>query len=445
MNQENKMFFKELNKLMLPIAFQAFMLAAVAASDSIMLGMVSQNALAAVSLASKIQFVQNIGLAALVGAGSILAAQYFGKNDLDKVSKIYSLILRYSIIISIVFWAGSYCASDILMRIFTDDKIMIDIGCEYLKLSSWSYLIVGITQTFLCTLKVENRAYLSAVVSFISVILNIFLNAVFIFGWFGINPMEAEGAALATVIARVVELLISVSIIIACKIRFDKRMLISFELKLESEFWKITTPLLINESIWGFGVTMYSVVVGHLGSDVAAANSIASVIKDLVTSLCRGVGVGGGILLGYKLGSNKFDEAKSYGDKILKLSILVGVICGAIILLTMPFALQLELSDRAREYLTYMLIICSLYMVSKSFNVGVINGAFYAGGDSRFDTYCLLLTIWLIIIPLSFLGTFVYSWPVLIIYFIISLDEVLKIPFVFKRYKRYKWIKNLTK
>lgn len=445
MRQENKTFFKELNKLMLPIAFQTFMLAAVAASDSIMLGLVSQDSLAAVSLASKIQFVQNIGLAALVGGGSVLASQYFGKNDLKKVGSIFSLVLRYSVIISIIFWVISLFIPEGLMRIFTDDINMINIGSKYLRVSSWSYLIVGITQTYLCMLKVSNKAYLSAIISTIAVILNILLNAVFIFGLIGFNEMGAEGAALATVIARIIELILSIIIVMVYKIKFDKRSIISFEGNIEKEFWKISSPILLNEAIWGIGVTIYSIAIGHLGSDATAANSIASVVKDLVTSLCRGIGVGGGILLGYKLGSNKLNEAKSYGNKLVKLSIVGGIICGLIIIATMPITLQMDLSNNAKDYLAIMLIICAFYMVSKSMNVAIINGVFYAGGDSKFDTYCIITTMWLMIIPLALIGTFVFSWPVLVIYLIISLDEVIKIPFVLARYKKYKWLKNLTK
>ena len=444
---ENKRFFKELSKLMIPIAFQSFMLAAVAASDSIMLGIVSQDALSAVSLASKIQFVQNIGISGLVGGGMVLSSQYLGKSDTNTVGKIFSSILRYAVIICLIFFAISFFIPTGLMKIFTDDPVMIEIGAKYLKISSFSYLIIGITQCYLMMLKTTNKAVKSATVSSIAVVINIILNAVFIFGIFGLPKMEAEGAALATVIARIIELILAIVIFKQSKcLDYSILDVFKFDGKLEKEFWKVSKNLIFNEFVWGAGITIYSIVIGHLGNDATASNSIASVVKDLVTSLCRGIGVGGGIMIGYKLGRNDFDGAKSDGDKLLKISFIYGLICAGIILVTTPIVMAtMNLTDKAMDYLLIMLIICSVYMIAKSINIAVINGIFYSGGDSKFDAYSLGVTMWGIIIPLSLLGTFVLSWPVLVIYLIISLDEIIKIPWVLHHYKKYKWLKNITK
>ena len=443
----NKRFFKELSKLMIPIAFQSFMLAAVAASDSIMLGIVSQDALSAVSLASKIQFVQNIGIAGLVGGGMVLSSQYLGKDDKGTVGKIFSAILRYAIIICIIFWALSFFIPTGLMTIFTDVPEMIEIGAKYLRISSWSYLIIGVTQCYLMMLKTTNRATKSAIVSSIAVVINIILNAFFIFGLFGIPKMEAEGAALATIIARVIELVLALVIFKRSKcLEYNVLDLFKFNVSLEKEFWKVSKNLIFNELVWGAGITIYSIVIGHLGNDVTASNSIASVVKDLVTSLCRGIGVGGGIMIGYKLGRNDFDGAKYDGDKLLKISFIYGLVCAVIILISTPIVMAtMQLSEVAMYYLLIMLIICSVYMIAKSINIAVINGIFYSGGDSKFDAYSLGATMWGIIIPLALLGTFVFSWPVLVIYLIISLDEIIKIPWVLHHYRKYKWLNNITK
>lgn len=440
---ENRSFFKELSKLMIPIAFQSFMLAAVAASDSIMLGFVNQDALSAVSLASKIQFVQNIGISGLVGGGMVLSSQYLGKNDTNTVGKIFSSILRYSVLICIIFWAISFFIPNGLMRIFTTDEVMIEIGAKYLKISSWSYLIIGVTQCYLMLFKTTNKAIYSATVSSIAVVINIVLNAVFIFGF----DLEAEGTAIATVIARIIELILAIILFKKSKcLDHSIKEIVKFDKSLEKEFWKVSKNLIFNEIVWGAGITIYSIVIGHLGNDATASNSIASVVKDLVTSLCRGIGVGGGIMIGYKLGRNDFDEAKSDGDKLVKVSFIYGLICAGIILITIPIVMNtMKLTDQAMDYLLIMLIICSVYMIAKSINIAVINGIFYSGGDSKFDAYSLGVTMWGIIIPLSLLGTFVLSWPVIVIYLIISLDEIIKIPWVLFHYRKYKWLKNITK
>lgn len=441
---EAKFFYKELNKLMLPIAFQAFMLALVAASDTIMLGFVSQVQLAAVSLATRVQFVQNIGIAGLVGGGLIICAQLYGRKEIDKINKKFATMTKYVAILSIIFWGVSFFAPDFLMRIFTNDTNMIEIGSQYLKIASWSYLIVGITQCYITMMRVGNKANL-AMISSLSVVVNIILNAFFIFGLFGIPKMEARGAALATVIARIIEL--GITVILFTKIKDIKLKIVNIfkiDLSLDKLFLKMSAPIFLNESIWGIGITIYSVFIGHLGEEATAANSIASVIKDLVTSLCRGIGVGGGILLGYKLGVNDFETAKRYGNKLLKLSVIVGIVCSVLVLALSPISNLFELSSKANSYLWIMILICMVYMIAKSINICAINGIFYAGGDTKFDAYSLGVTMWGIIIPLAAIGTFICSWPVLVIYLIISLDEIIKIPWVFIHYKKYKWLKNIT-
>lgn len=443
----NKSFLKELSKLMIPIAFQSFMLAAVAASDTIMLGIVSQDALAAVSLASKIQFVQNIGIAGLVGGGMVLSSQYLGKNDKATAGNIFTIMLRYSLLICILFWALSFFIPSQLMHIFTNDNIMIEIGAKYLKVSSWSYLVVGITQCYLMMLKTNNKALSGAIISSTAVIINILLNAILIFGLFNLPKMEAKGAALATVIARIIELVLALIVFSRSKcLKYNILNIFKFNSKLDKEFFKVSKNLILNEFIWGAGITVYSIVIGHLGGEATASNSIASVIKDLVCSLCRGIGVGGGILIGYKLGSSEFDKAKEYGDKLVRISFIYGLISAGIILLIAPIVLNtMVLTDNASYYLLIMLIICSVYMIAKSINIAIINGIFYSGGDSHFDAYSLGVTMWGIIIPLAILGAFVFSWHVLVIYLIISMDEVIKIPWVLKHYKKYKWLRNITK
>lgn len=330
------------------------------------------------------------------------------------------------------------------MRIFTNDTNMIEIGSQYLKIASWSYLIVGITQCYITMMRVGNRANL-AMISSLSVVVNIILNAFFIFGLFGIPKMEARGAALATVIARIIEL--GITVILFTKIKDIKLKIVNIfkiDLSLDILFLKMSAPIFLNESIWGIGITIYSVFIGHLGEEATAANSIASVIKDLVTSLCRGIGVGGGILLGYKLGVNDFETAKRYGNKLLKLSVIVGIVCSVLVLALSPISNLFELSSKANSYLWIMILICMVYMIAKSINICAINGIFYAGGDTKFDAYSLGVTMWGIIIPLAAIATFICSWPVLVIYLIISLDEIIKIPWVFIHYKKYKWLKNIT-
>ena len=202
----DKVFWGKLLHLAAPIALQNLMLASVAAADALMLGRVTQNSMSAVSLATQIQFVQNMVLMAIVSTIVILGAQYWGKKDTDTVNDIFCIGLRLSVAASFIFFIGCIFFPRYLMMIFTNEEALIVIGIRYLKIAGWSYLLTGISQCYLAIMKVSEHAGQTALVSSGAVIINIVLNAVFIFGLFGVPVMEAQGAALATLISRVIEL-----------------------------------------------------------------------------------------------------------------------------------------------------------------------------------------------------------------------------------------------
>ena len=215
--------------------------------------------------------------------------------------------------------------------------------------------------------------------------------------------------------------------------------------RLRHDFWKYSSPVLGNEIVWGVGFTMYSVIMGHLGSDAVAANSIANIVKNLVACFCMGLGSGGGIMVGNELGAGRLDKAKEYGGRLCRLSVLCGVTSGIVLLALSPLILTVtDLSVTANAYLKWMLVMCSYYMVGKSVNGTTIAGIFCAGGDSRFGFLCDTVTMWCITVPLGFLTAFMLKLPVLAVYFIVNLDEIVKLPAVYRHYKKYKWVKDLT-
>ncbi|MBR3643441.1 MAG: MATE family efflux transporter, partial [Parasporobacterium sp.] len=186
MTQEKKAFYSRLWKLAFPIAFQSLMLAAVAAGDALMLGRIAQNEMAAVSLATQVQFVQNMFIMSVTGAGAILGAQYWGKGDKRTMEDLMNIMLRVSSFVSLLFFTACELVPGLLMHIFTHDEALIEIGTKYLRVAGWSYLITGISQCYLTAMKVTDHVPPSAWISSAAVIINILLNAVFIFGLAGI-------------------------------------------------------------------------------------------------------------------------------------------------------------------------------------------------------------------------------------------------------------------
>lgn len=442
----DQQFMKKLAALVFPIAFQQFMLALVSASDAIMLGMLDQGYLSAVSLAGQVQFVFNLFLAAMTIGASMLAAQYWGKGDKESVEKIFAVVLRISFLVSLVFFTGAVFLPEQVMRIFTSEEALIAGGAGYLRVVGPSYILCGVSQIYLCIMKNSGYAAKSSVISSSAVILNIVLNAVLIFGLWNAPRLEIAGAALATVTARAAEL-VWVILDSAKDGRIKARVsyLLHPDKILRRDFWKYTTPVLGNEIVWGCGFTMYSVIMGHLGSDAVAANSIANIAKNLISCFCLGLGSGAGIIVGNELGAGRLEKAKEYGRRLCRLSVAGGAVSGMILLAASPVILAFaNLSEQAGGYLQAMLVMCSYYLIGKSVNGTTIAGIFCAGGDSRFGFWCDTVTMWCITVPLGFIAAFWLKLPVTAVYFIVNLDEIVKLPAVYRNYKKYRWVKDLT-
>ncbi len=444
---KDKEFNKKVFSLVVPIAIQLFMFNLISASDAIMLGLLGQSELSAVSLAGQIQFVFSLFLAAITIGLSIFAAQYWGKGDILSVEKMFAIAMRVSVGVSFVFTFCTAVFPQFIMGLFTPDEMLISGGAKYLKIVSPAYLFSGISQIYLCIMKNSGQAKKLTAIVAVCVIADALMNAVLILGLFGFRKMGIEGAAVSTTIAKSVELIWSVvSLKKSNKIRFRLKLFLKPDKLLRKDFWKYTSPVLGNELVWGIGTTMYTVILGHLNSDLVAANSIASIARNVAVCFCMGLGNGGGIVVGNELGAGNLQNAKNYGSKLCRLSIISGIVSGLVLLAASPFITRFaSLSDNASYYLKYMLIMCSVYMVGKSVNVMIISGIFCAGGDSKFGFICDAVTLWCIILPIGFLCAFYFKIPVLLVYLILNADEIIKLPAVYKHYKKYVWVKDLTK
>ena len=420
------------------------MTALVGACDAIMLGKLSQNAMSAVSLATQVTFVFNLFMYAFVTGENMFVAQYYGKGDYKGISKIFSLVTKACGVVAVIFLIGTFFFPRQIMAVLTNEEELITLGSEYLRVIGISYLLSSIAQTFLAIMKNCNAVNVSTLINSVMVILNIILNAVFIFGLFGCPEMGIRGAALATVLATVVQVVWSVGYVLG-RIQSVKLNLHRCEREITSHFWQKAIPLLINNLAWGIGFSMYSVVMGHLGTDAVAANGIANISKNLIVCFCLGLGNAGSIIVGNRLGANRLEEAKEAGGLLTRTAIIAGILSGLVLIILSPFITRMvDLTPTACGYLQKMLLICSYYIAGKSVNCMTIGGIFAAGGDSKFGMLCDSITLWCITVPLGCICAFILKLPVMVVYFVLNLDEIIKLPVVYKHYKKYKWIKNLT-
>lgn len=443
---EKKEFYKELFTLAIPIGLQNLLVALIGATDALMLGRLEQDAVSAVSLANQIVFIMNLFIGAVVGGGGVLIAQYWGKGDKNMVKNLFCMILKWSLGISLVFFLLAMLIPDGLMRIYTPDTKLIEIGASYLRAVCISYLFSGITQCYYLKMKVEGKASKSVIISIVTLVTDVVLDIFLIYGLAGVPKLGANGSAYSTV---AVELIAIVWCIVEShrkgSIHPDLQGLKWFSKGVTKDWLKIALPSLGSSLAWGLSISMHSLIMGHLGSDATAAASITSVVLELVTCVCKGISAGAGIILGKLLGSSLFDKAKAYGRKLCHMSFWVGGIHLILLCLLAPLVtVFFVLTDVARGYLITMLIFTGVYVFAYSINTVVVCGIFPAGGDTKYDAISVFIATWCIALPLALLGTFVFGLPVMVIYIIMSMDEIIKVPFVLPRYKKYLWLKNLT-
>lgn len=443
----DRQFLRSLLSLALPLAFQSLMLASVAAADAFMLGSIEQDSMSAVSLASQVQFVQNIILSSVAGTVVILGAQYHGKGDEEAMNEIFCISLRLNAAASFLFFCACEFLPRSVMLLFTDAEPLLAIGVRYLRIAGWSYLITGFSQCYLAVMKVSDHARTAALISSGTVVLNIVLNGVLIFGLFGAPRLEERGAAIATLIARVVEFALAVFFSLRPGyIRPRISRLFHTGKDITADFKRLTLPILGAGLLWGVGFTSYSAFMGHLGPDTAAANSVVSVVRELICCACNGIAAGGGILVGNELGAGRIEQGKEYGDRIFRLAFLCGLLSCLLMLALTPLLPRLvRLTGEASRLLEGMMAIMAVYIIGRCVNTILINGIFDSGGDAEFDVKSLAVTMWLVAVPLAALGTFVFHWHPYIVFSCTCLDEVGKIPWVVVRYRKYIWAKNLTR
>ena len=442
-------FYSQIWKLVLPILIQNLLSAAVNSSDVIMLNYVGQSAISSVSLASQyagILFSVYYGL----GTGAtMLCAQYYGKRDMRAVEVVQGIALRFSLIISIGFALCAALIPNAMMKLFTDDAELIALGAQYLRILSISYFCWGIIEVYFSVLRSVERVAICTILNTFAFSLNIFLNAVFIFGLFGAPKLGVVGVAIATSSARVLEL-IGCFIVSATSKEVKLRLLDIFTKNkvLFRDFVRLSLPALGNDIIWGTAFSMYSVIIGHLGTDAVAANSFVIVVRNLGSIFCFGVASAGGILLGKIIGENQLEAAREGAKKVIKLTIISSVIGGLIVLASMPVVMKFaseSLSETAMHYLKWMLLINTYYISGAAVNTTLIAGIFRAGGDSRFGFICDTIDMWVYAVPLGFIAAFVLDLPVLVVYFLLCTDEFVKWPWVIKHYKSGKWLNNITR
>ena len=447
-SQESKLFYKSVFSLVLPMALQNLINVAVTSADVIMLGSVGETVLSGSSLAGQIQFIMSLMLFGLTSGAAVLTAQYWGKGDTATIEKVLGIAMRFSLCVCLFFTVLVLLIPRQLMLVFTNEEPVIAEGVKYLRIVALAYIPMGFTNVYLNIMRSVERVVISTVVYSVSLVSNIGLNSIFIFGLLGCPAMGIEGAALATLISRIIEVILVFLYMHAVNrmIRIRIKAIFAKNALLFRDFLRYSIPVMLNELAWGAGVAMNSVVIGHMGSAAVAANSVAQTARQLSTVVAFGIANAAAIMIGKAIGGGSNERAAEYGRRFTRLTIYAGLAASAVVLLVRPIVMHtLALTPQAQQNLSMMMLIMSYFVFGQAYNTTMVVGIFRAGGDTRFGLLLDVSTMWGCSILLGALAAFVFKWNLTIVYMLLLSDEVIKIPLTTWRYRSKAWLKNVTR
>ena len=442
-----KRFYKQVFALVVPIALQNLINVAVQSADVLMLGRVGEEVLSAASLAGQVNFVLTLLFFGISSGAAVLTAQYWGKHDTRAIEKVLSIALRFSLVAGVAFAVAALAVPEVLMRIFTPHPVLIAEGAKYLRIVAPTYVTMSFTMIYLQAMRSVERVHISTVVFSISLVTNVIANAIFIFGLLGAPAMGIQGAALGTLIARAVELVIVVGYAVKnSTIRLRAADFVRSHKVLLADFWHFSLPTIANEVLWGLGISTAAGIIGHLGPSAVAASSVSQVVRQLATVVCFGIAAATAIILGKTLGAGEIEKAAAYSKRLVKLAVLTGAGGSVLVLLVRPLVLGvMTLTPQAQDYLRFLLLVNCVLLPAMAFNCTMIVGVFRSGGDTRVGFFIDVFGLWCFAILLGFLAAFVFRWPVYVVYVILLSDEIVKIPMCIWRYRQGVWLKNVTR
>ncbi|MEG0999877.1 MAG: MATE family efflux transporter [Cellulosilyticaceae bacterium] len=443
----DRKFYKLLLMISVPIGIQNLIIFGISMMDTLMLGRLGEVPLSAASIANNLFFIFTLLMFGLAGGSNVMIAQYWGKGDVKSIHKILAIMYRVCIGFTLIFSAISIFMPRQFMSIFTTDLAVIDGGVQYLRIVAIGYLFYALTNCTIMILRSVQTVRIAMVIYVISLIVNTFFNWVFIFGNLGAPKLGIAGAAIGTVIARICEFtaIIIFMVFFEKKLQIKIRDLMYVDKKLVKHYLKNCMPVVFNELLWSIGVSMSGVVVGRLGTEVVAANSINNVINQLVTVFIQGVGNAAAAIIGNAVGEGKMQKVKEYANTIIVFSVVMGIVAAFATYWISPYIIDLyNVSETTKNIAMEIVIVTVIIVFFKSLAVNTMVGILRGGGDATFVFINDLIFMWLIAIPFGFVAAFVWQVPMVIVFFILRSDEILKVISSMLRIKSGKWIKDVT-
>ncbi len=450
----HRSFYRMMISITIPIALQNLIVFSVSMMDTLMLGHVGSAQLSACSQANQPAFIFQMLVFGLVGGGTVLTAQYWGKGDIQKVNTVIGIVLRVCIITSVLLTVIVLAFPDKIMHIYlkyetAEDIYIVNEAVSYLKIVGISYVFWGISLSFSGMLRSVEVVKISVIASLVSCITNVFFNWIFIFGNLGSQALGIRGAALGTLIARIVEFAIISSYVLFA----DKRL--SFKLKyifkrnkvLFGDFIKYSSPVVTNELMWALAISIQAAVLGKLSNTILAANSIAMVIQQLATIVAMGIASAGCVIVGKRIGEGNIERARKDGSILMNWSVVIGIFgMIMVILLRRPFiSLYTQIDESTRQLALQQMIITSVIVFFQTVNVCSIVGVLRGAGDTKFAMMIEIIALWCLALPAGLISGFVIKAPILVTYALLKSDEFVKAFISFIRTKQKGAYRSVTR
>ena len=446
-NWRDKGFFKAMLAIALPIALQNLISSSLNMVDTVMIGRLGETEIAAVGLANQFFFLLILLLFGVNSGAAIFTSQYWGKNDLPNIKRVMGIMLLIGGGVSLIFATIAFFIPSLILRVFTGDMTVVKLGSSYLKIVSLSYFITAVSFTYSFTLRSTGQAKLPMVVSAVSLICNTIINYLLIFGTFGFPKMGVEGAALATLISRGVELFLIIIIVYGQKmdIAASLKEMIDIPGSLIKQYLKTGLPVILNEGFWSLGMTMYTVAYARIGTEAIASVQIAYTIQNVFMVVAFGLGNACAVLLGNAIGAREDERAVDYAIKFSVLGPLVGIILGIILVVFSDLILSFfNISAEVYYNARYILRIMAFFISFRIFNTILVIGILRSGGDTTYSLILELCSVWLFGVPLAFIGAIVLKLPVYWVVALVSCEEAIKACFGIPRVVSKKWLRNVV-
>lgn len=445
---KDKPFWKTLISLALPIAFQNLLSSSLAIVDNVMIGQLGDIAVAAVGEAAQVAFLINIFLFGLTSGGAVFAAQYWGSRNMEGIRRTYGLVLLSCTALSTIAALLVSTFPHVVLGWYTNSEAIISLGSEYLRVAAFSYIGIAINLSFCTILRSMEKVTLPVVANLISVLVNVFFNAVLIFGLWGFPKLGVKGAAIATVIAAFVNPLVIFAVSF-CKryvLRSSLREMFRFPAGFVKHFFSISFPVFFNEAMWALGVAGVNMVFGRMGESNIAALTIARTVENLAFVLVVGLCNACSVLIGKNIGRGHFDTAKLYARRFtLIVPFVCAVIGGIIVALRSPILSLFALSEEATATAMGLLFLYGLEMPLRNLPYLAIVGIFRAGGDTRTGLLYDMPCLWGIALPLTAVLGLVLKWDFLLVYLLMLLcEDIPKSILCVRHVLSNKWLRVIT-